>query len=82
MLFYDSASSFTNTLWDSEHVSGHKFSFGITLSNPVDFAEMGEAPFDPYLFVHDTNLEIHLQGNLPVMAESDNINKGLTSFHM
>jgi LruC domain-containing protein len=79
-LFYDSASSFTNTLWDSEHVLGYKFSFEITLSNPIDLAEMGQAPFDPYLFVHDTNLEIHLQGNLPVMAESDNISKGLTSF--
>jgi len=79
-LFYDPASSFTNTLWDSEHVLGHKFSFEITLSNPVSLAEMGQAPFDPYLYVHDTNLEIHLQGNLPVMAESDNINKGLTSF--
>jgi LruC domain-containing protein len=79
-LFYDPASPFTNTLWDSEHILGHKFSFEITLSNPVGLDEMDQAPFDPYLYVHDTNLEIHLAGKSPVMPESDNISKGLTSF--
>jgi len=79
-LFFDPASAFTNTLWDSEHILGHKFSFEITLSNPVSLEEMDEAPFDPYLFVHNTNLEIHLAGKAPVMDESDNISKGLTSF--
>jgi LruC domain-containing protein len=79
-LFFDPASAFTNTLWDSEHVLGHKFSFEITLSNPVSLGEMGQAPFDPYLYVHDTNLEIHLAGKSPVMPESDNISKGFTSF--
>ena len=79
-LFYDPASPFTNTLWDSEHILGHKFSFEITLSTPVTLEAMDEAPFDPYLYVHDTNLEIHLQGKSPVMPESDNISKGLTSF--
>jgi LruC domain-containing protein len=48
-LFYDPASSFTNTLWDSEHILGHKFSFEITLSNPVVLEQMDTAPFDPYL---------------------------------
>ncbi|MFT5996903.1 MAG: LruC domain-containing protein [Glaciecola sp.] len=79
-LFYDPASPFTNTLWDSEHILGHKFSFEITLSNPVSLEEMDEAPFDPYLYVHNTNLEIHLAGKSPVMLESDNISQGLTSF--
>lgn len=79
-LFYDPASIFTNTLSDSEHVLGHKFSFEITLSTPVSLDEIDQAPFDPYLFVHDTNLEIHLAGKSPVMPESDNISKGFTSF--
>jgi len=80
-LFYDPASPYTNTLWDSAHILGHKFSFEITLSNPVALEEMAQAPFDPYLYVHDTNLEIHLEGKSPVMPESDNISKGLTSFN-
>lgn len=79
-LFYDPASSFTNTLWDSEHILGHKFSFEITLSNPVILEQMDTAPFDPYLYVYNTNLEIHLEGKSPVMPASDNISKGLTSF--
>jgi len=79
-LFYDPASSFTNTIWDSEHILGHKFSFEITLSNPVALEDMAQAPFDPYLYVHNTNLEIHLEGKSPVMPDSDNISKGLTSF--
>ena len=41
---------------------------------------MEQAPFDPYLYVHNTNLEIHLEGKSPVMPVSDNIDKGLTSF--
>jgi LruC domain-containing protein len=45
-LFYDPASPFTHTLWNSEHILGHKFSFEITLSNPVSLEEMDEAPFD------------------------------------
>jgi len=80
LLFYDPASPFTNTLWDSEHILGHKFSFEITLGNPVSLEEMDEAPFDPYLYVHNTNLEIHLTGKSPVMPESDNMSQGLTSF--
>ena len=79
-LFFDPASPFTNTIWDAEHILGHKFSFEISLSNPVTLAAMDEAPFDPYLFVHNTNLEIHLEGKSAVLAESDNINRGLTSF--
>ncbi|NQZ23609.1 MAG: LruC domain-containing protein [Colwellia sp.] len=79
-LFFDPASPFTNTIWDAEHILGHKFSFEISLSNPVTLAAMDEAPFDPYLFVHNTNLEIHLEGKSAVLAESDNISRGLTSF--
>ncbi len=79
-LFFDPASPFTNTIWDSEHILGHKFSFEITLSNPVALSEIDQAPFDPYLYVHNTNLEIHLEGKSPVMASSDNISRGLTSF--
>ncbi|MFB1036284.1 MAG: LruC domain-containing protein [Sinobacterium sp.] len=79
-LFYDPASSFTNTVRDSEHILGHKFSFEITLSSPVALELMEQAPFDPYLYVHNTNLEIHLEGKSPVMPVSDNIDKGLTSF--
>jgi len=79
-LFFDPASPFTNTIWDGEHILGHKFSFEITLSNPVTLAEMDQAPFDPYLFVHNTNLEIHLEGKSPVLPESDNTSRGLTSF--
>jgi LruC domain-containing protein len=79
-LFYDPASSFTNTLWDSEHILGHKFTFEITLSDPIALEQMDTAPFDPYLYVYDTNLEIHLEGKSPVMPVSDNVSQGLTSF--
>jgi LruC domain-containing protein len=42
--------------------------------------QIDTAPFDPYLYVYDTNLEIHLEGKSPVMPVSDNVSKGLTSF--
>jgi len=79
-LFAHSTSVFANTEWDSEKVLGHKFSFEITLDTPIPVAQMPSAPFDPYLFVVDTNYEIHLQGEVPVLPQSSNIEDGLTSF--
>lgn len=79
-LFTDPNSAFTNTPWDSEHVPGHKFSFSLTFENSVALSEMPAAPFDPYLFVRDTQYEIHLPGRSPVLAESVNELNGVTSF--
>jgi len=79
-LFSSPSSTYANTIWDEEPIQGHKFSLEITLSNPVALDAMDTAPFDPYLYVFDTNYEIHLEGHSPVMPNSNNIADGLEAF--
>jgi len=79
-LFSSPSSTYANTIWDEEVIQGHKFSFEIALSNPVSLDAMDTAPFDPYLYVFDTNYEIHLEGQSPVMPNSNNIADGLDTF--
>ncbi len=79
-LFVDPASAYANTLWNGTEMLGHRFSFEITLDTSVPLGQMSEAPFDPYLYVYNTNYEIHLEGNAPVMPNSNNISNGHTSF--
>ncbi|MEE8058371.1 MAG: LruC domain-containing protein [Pseudomonadales bacterium] len=79
-LFVDLASPYANTFWDSNEIQGHKFSFEISLISPVPLDQMDDAPFDPYLYVFNTNYEIHLEGKSPVMLNSDNTRDGLNTF--
>lgn len=73
---------FVNTLKDqSTLVRGHRFSFEFQLNATIAASNMPAAPFDPYLYVHNTGYEIHLPGKAPVLGTSKNTRDGKTSFN-
>lgn len=51
---------FTNTLFGAAYLKGPKSTFIVNLNQPVDPANIGTAPFDPYLYVRDTKQTIQL----------------------
>jgi LruC domain-containing protein len=53
---------FTNTPECDTFIKGPKYIFNIVFDTPVDPAKISPAPFDPYLFVRNTNYEIHTIG--------------------
>lgn len=77
---------FTNTECET-FLQGPKFIFNVVMDRPIDITSMGDAPFDPYLFVRNTSKEIHLIG-LPLAASrtqngfdaSNNQSSGNTTF--
>lgn len=79
-LWADSSYEGVNTLDEQTLIKGHRFLFNISLDNPVALAEFDNAPFDPFIYVHDTGFEIHLQGENPSLAYSRNVEAGQTSF--
>lgn len=79
-LWADSSYEGVNTLDEQTFIKGHRFLFNISLDNPVALAEFDNAPFDPFIYVHDTGFEIHLQGENPSLAYSRNVEAGQTSF--
>lgn len=79
-LWTDESEAFVNTLRDQDLVTGHRFEFQITLNGSLMSAEMPSAPYDPYLFVYNTDYEIHLPGKAPVRGDSSNQADGLTQF--
>lgn len=73
---------FVNTLKEqSTLVRGHRFSLEFQLDSRIAASNLPSAPFDPYLFVHNTGYEIHLPGKAVVMGSSKNARDGLTSFN-
>ena len=73
---------FVNTLREQQDlVRGHRFSFAFRLDATLDGASMPAAPFDPYLYVHNTGYEIHLPGMRAVLADSRNTRDGHDSFN-
>ncbi len=79
-IFADGSSTFVNTFPEQGLVQGPKFDFEIQLSTPVPADQIGAPPYDPYLYVHDTNVEVHLIGMSPVLGFSRNTQEGLNSF--
>ena len=59
----DGSNKFVNTPPGQSLIRGHRFSFEVTLDASLELKLLGEPPFDPYLYVHNTNYEIHLPGN-------------------
>jgi hypothetical protein len=51
-----------------------------TLDAPLDLKQLDKPPFDPYIYVHNTGYEIHLEGKSPALPYSINTLDGLTSF--
>jgi len=79
-IFADGESTYVNTFHYQNIVRGPKFDFQLELTTPVPVAEIGQAPFDPYLFIHDTNYEVHLVDKMPALSSSRNTIDGLNSF--
>jgi LruC domain-containing protein len=66
---------FANTEPGSPFVAGPRFDAYIVFDNPVSAAALGTAPFDPYLYVHETGYEVHLVDQPPT-ASSLNASEG------
>jgi LruC domain-containing protein len=79
-LWVDGSNKFVNTETSQSLIKGHRFSFDITLNTPIGLGQLGTPPFDPYIYVHDTQYEIHRAGQAPVLPYSRNVTDGLTSF--
>ena len=79
ILWLDSAHEGVNTLIEQTLLQGHRFTFNVIFDAPIDITDLN-APFDPYLYVRDTQFEIHLEGKNPVLSYSRNIAEGKTSF--
>lgn len=56
---------------DRPRSNGHSTSFKLTFAIPADPASVDEAPFDPYIFVHNTGYDIHLMGK-PALTNTNN----------
>lgn len=79
-VYEDGGSTYVNTFdWQSLR-AGPKFDFQIAFDSPVKQSEIGQAPFDPFLYVHDTGYEVHLVGKQAVLPESRNTQEGLNVF--
>ena len=76
----DGSNKFVNSPSDQNLIRGHRFSFEVTLDAALGLAQLGEPPFDPYLYVYNTEYEIHLAGFPPVLPYSRNNQDGETSF--
>jgi LruC domain-containing protein len=80
-LWVASGFNFVNTLKDQDVlIRGHRFSFEFQLGSSIATSQLPAAPFDPYLYVHNTGYEIHLPGKTAVLGGSRNTRDGLTSF--
>ena len=74
----DGGNKFVNTPSDQALIRGHRFSFETTLNSALNLAQLGEPPFDPYLYVYNTNYEIHLPGKANVIPGSNNTDTEFT----
>ncbi|MEE8379182.1 MAG: LruC domain-containing protein [Gammaproteobacteria bacterium] len=79
-LWIDSSYESVNTLDEQALKHGHRFSFTIVLDAPIVLSDFDATPFDPYLYVRDTQFEIHLEGENAVLPYSRNIQTGETDF--
>lgn len=61
----------TNTLKGQAFVKGPKSTFRVDLDVPLPASSIGEAPFDPYLFVHNSGEKIQLLQVNPAFKDAD-----------
>lgn len=57
---HPSSNVFTNTLEGQSFIQGPKSIFRLDFDSPILASSIGEAPFDPYLFVRNTGRKIQL----------------------
>ncbi len=75
--FTDYRKVFTNTLFGAAYLKGPRSTFSITLSQPVDLANIAAAPFDPYLYVRDTKQTIQLLQVNPAVKDANGYPYGM-----
>jgi LruC domain-containing protein len=68
---------FTNVLRDQAFVRGPKSEFRLDLDAPLPASSIGEAPFDPYLFVRNTGEAIQLLQVNPDFKDADGFPFGM-----
>lgn len=51
---------------DRPRSNGHSTNFSIVFAAPADPTSVDEAPYDPYIYVHNTGYDIHLLGKQPL----------------
>lgn len=69
--FTDYRKVFTNTLFGAAYLKGPKSTFNISFDQPVDLANIGNAPFDPYLYVRDTKQTVQLLQVNPAIQDAN-----------
>ena len=79
-IWVDGSYEGVNTLTEQSLKQGHRFSFNVLLDAPIALTTLDNAPFDPYLYVHDTQFEIHLEGKASVLPYSKNVVEGKVDF--
>jgi len=52
---------------DSEDSKGHLAFFSIKFDTPIDPQIVDNAPYDPYLYIHNTTYDVHLLGKPPLV---------------
>lgn len=67
----NSGSGVDNGYNDRPRSNGHSTNFTISFANPVEASNLDEAPYDPYIFVHNTGYDIHLMGR-PALTGTNN----------
>lgn len=68
-----------NTFVGENFNKGARATFSLELDSTVPLTQVSNAPFDAYLFVHDTQFEIH-RSEYQASPESYNVTQGKTSF--
>lgn len=79
-LWQISGTPFVNTLENQSPIKGPRFNVTVTPVEPIPLSEIGTAPFDPILYVHNSGYEIHLPGKSPVLDNSNNEADGQITF--
>jgi LruC domain-containing protein len=79
-IYFDGSSTYVNTFGYQTLRQGPKFDFQISLDVAVPVTQIAQAPFDPYLYIHNTSYEVHLVDKQPVLAYSRNTLDGLNTF--
>ena len=78
--FKDGQSTYVNTFEEQVIQQGPRFEFSLSLDVPVPADQMGTAPFDPFIYVHDTGYEVHLADKSPVLGHSRNLLDNKSAF--
>jgi len=78
-IFKDPDHQFVNTLSAQHLISGPKSEFEIIFDTPIPYQDFSYNENDPYLYVHQTQYEIHLLGH-SATNNSNNITDGLNEF--